>query len=122
LSVDSEPRIVYCHCAYAQVVPPEVKQHVLRQLTDADVSFEAVADLCEMAARRDPSIARIAAGGPVRLAACYPRAVKWLFASAGSPLPEEGVEIINMRTASGQEAAAALLGGAPAPETPEVAR
>jgi hypothetical protein len=104
-----EPRIVYCHCAYAQVVPPDVKQHVLRELTDHDVTFEAVADLCEMAARRDPALANIAAGGPVRLAACYPRAVKWLFVSAGSPLPEQGVEIVNMRTATADEAAAAML-------------
>lgn len=116
--MDLETRIVYCHCAYAQVVPPEVKQHVLRELTDRDVSFEAVADLCEMAARRDPCLGRIAAGGPVRVAACYPRAVKWLFVSAGSPLPEEGVEIVNMRTASGTEAVEALLGDTRA--TPEV--
>lgn len=109
--MDSEPRIVYCHCAYAQIVPLEVKQHVLRELTDRDVPFEAVADLCEMAARRDPCIARIASGGPVRLAACYPRAVKGLFVSAGSPLPEVGIEVVNMRTASGSEAAAALLDG-----------
>lgn len=109
--MNPEPRVVYCHCAYAQVVPPEVKQHVLRELTDKDVPFEAVADLCEMAARRDPCLARIASGGPVRVAACYPRAVRGLFVSAGSPLPEAGVEIVNMRTLSGSEAAAALLDG-----------
>jgi len=103
------PRIVYCHCAYAQVVPPEVKQHVLRELTERDVSFEAGADLCEMAARRDPGLATIAGGGPVRLAACYPRAVKWLFVSAGMPLPDQGVEIVNMRTATAEEAATAML-------------
>jgi hypothetical protein len=103
-----EPRIVYCHCAYAQVVPPEVKQQVLQQLTASDRSFEAVADLCEMAARRDPCIARIAASGPVRIAACYPRAVRMLFVSAGSPLAE-AVQIVNMRTASGSEAAEMLL-------------
>ena len=115
--MEPHPRIVYCHCAYAQVVPADVKQHVLRELAGADVTFEAVADLCEMAARRDPCVARIAAGEPVRIAACYPRAVTWLFASAGSPLPEQGVEIINMRTLSGSDAAAALLHGAPsAPE------
>jgi hypothetical protein len=100
---------VYCHCAYAQVVPADVKQQVLRELTDRDVSFEAVADLCEMAARRDPALARIAGGGPVRLAACYPRAVKWLFVSAGAPLPDDGVEIINMRTATAEQAATTLL-------------
>jgi hypothetical protein len=115
--MDPRPRLVYCHCAYAQVVPADVKQEVLRQLTEADVPFEAVADLCEMSARRDPCVGRIAAGGPVRVAACYPRAVRGLFIAAGAPLPQEGVEIINMRTATAAEAAAALLHGAP--PTPE---
>ena len=109
--MDPTPRLVYCHCAYAQVVPPDVKHEVLRQLTEADVPFEAVADLCEMAARRDPCIGRIAAGGAVRVAACYPRAVRGLFVAAGSPLPENAVEIINMRASTGVEAAAALLHG-----------
>lgn len=108
--MDSQPRVVYCHCAYAQVVPPDVKQHVLRVLTESEISFEAVADLCEMAARRDPCLHSIAAGGPVRIAACYPRAVRWLFSSAEAPLPEQGVEIINMRVATAEEAAAALVG------------
>lgn len=112
------PRLVYCHCAYAQIVPAEVKQHVLRALTEAEVPFEAVADLCEMAARRDSCLARIAAGGPVRIAACYPRAVRGLFHSAGTPLPQDGVDIVNMRTASGTEAAAVLLSGADAVEEP----
>ena len=102
---------MYCHCAYAQVVPADVKQEVLRALTEADVPFEAVADLCEMAARRDSCMARIAEGGAVRIAACYPRAVRGLFASAATPLPQDGVEIINMRTATGADAAAALLPG-----------
>ena len=109
MTSDAQPRIVYCHCAYAQVVPPDVKQHVLRELAEREVAFEAVPDLCEMAARKDPALAAIAAGGPVRLAACYPRAVKWLFVSAGSPLPDEGVEIVNMRTATAADAAAAML-------------
>jgi hypothetical protein len=109
VSNQPEPRIVYCHCAYAQVVPADVKQQVLRELTEHDVTFDAVADLCEMAARRDPALAAIATGGPVRLAACYPRAVKWLFASAGAPLPDHGVEIVNMRTATADDAAAAML-------------
>lgn len=118
--MEPQPRLVYCHCAYAQVVPADVKQHVLRALTEADVTFEAVADLCEMAAGRDPCVGRIAGGGPVRIAACYPRAVRGLFVSAGSPLPTEGVEIINMRTSSAADAAAALLQGTP--HVPEPAR
>ena len=34
---------------------------VLRQLCDSGQSFEAVADLCEMSARKDPALQRLAA-------------------------------------------------------------
>jgi hypothetical protein len=103
------PRLLYCRCAYAQVVPKEVKDAVLDRLAAASVSFEAVPDLCEMSARRDPRLGELAASGDVRIAACYPRAVKWLFAAAGAALPTEGVEVLNMRTASAADVAAALL-------------
>ena len=102
------PRIVYCHCAYAQVVPADVKQDVLRRLTESGTSFDAVADLCEMAARRDPWLAGVACQGSTHIVACYPRAVKWLFSSAGAPLPEQGVRILNMRTESAVAITAAL--------------
>ena len=36
------PRILYCHCQYAQVVPPEVKAAVLRKLCESGVAFDAV--------------------------------------------------------------------------------
>jgi hypothetical protein len=38
--------------------------------------------------------------------------VKWLFASADAPLPEQGIEILNMRTESADGIAAALAGAA----------
>jgi len=102
------PRILYCHCAYAKVVPEDVKQEVLRQLTASDAAFDAVADLCEMSAARDPAMAELAGEGPVCIAACYPRAVKWLFHAAGSPLPAVGVTIANMRTETADEVLAKL--------------
>jgi hypothetical protein len=89
-------RILYCHCAYAKVVAPEVKTAVLQGLSAADVEFDAVPDLCEMAAQGDARLRELASEGPLRVAACYPRAVKWLFASAGAPLAEN-VRIWNMR-------------------------
>jgi hypothetical protein len=95
---DSETRILYCRCAYAKVVPLETKDAVLRALSDSGQSFDAVPDLCEMSARADPTLKQLAEGGDVRIAACYPRAVKWLFNAADAKLPEEGVEILNMRT------------------------
>ncbi len=48
-------------------------------------------------ARRSTAARARAAEAPLRIAACYPRAVKWLFASAGAPLPEQHVRIWNMR-------------------------
>src|SRR5216117_3454078 len=79
-------RILYCHCKYAQVVPAEVKEEVLESLASSGMAFDAVPDLCEMSARSDPKLKELAAAGSVRIAACYPRAVKWLFAAAGAPL------------------------------------
>ena len=106
----TQPRILYCHCNYAQVVPREVKEAVLKQLCESGVAFEAVADLCEMSARKDPSLQRLAdgTGGPVKIAACFPRAVKWLFASAQAPLKPELTEVLNMRAQTAAEICAAL--------------
>jgi len=103
-------RIVYCRCAYAQVVPPAVKDAVLAGLADAGRGFEMVPDLCEMAARRDPHLAELARGpGPLRIAACWPRAVQGLFVLADAPLPQQGVEILNMRTDTAEVVLAGVL-------------
>lgn len=114
----AEPRIIYCHCTYAQVVPPEVKQEVLRRLAESGVAFEAAADLCEMSARRDPGLKSLAENG-ARIIACYPRAVRGLFIAADAPLPETGVEIRNMRVESAEQIVNAILtvGGKPLGET-----
>ena len=107
-------RILYCHCAYAKVVPPEVKAEVLRRLVESGAAFDAVADLCDMSARKDPALKKIAETGATLIAACYPRAVKWLFHAAGSPLPKEGVEVLNMRTDTADAVCSRLLPGGPA--------
>ncbi|MFO0808601.1 MAG: hypothetical protein U0746_08260 [Gemmataceae bacterium] len=91
-------RVLYCHCAYANVVPKAVKEEVLRRLTESGMPFDAVPDLCEMSARKDPALAELAAEGPVKIVACYPRAVKWLFDAAGVPLAMDRTEVLNMRT------------------------
>lgn len=114
-------RILYCHCAYANVVPREVKTAVLERLAGDAVEFEAVPDLCEMAARGDERLRDLATGQPLRIAACYPRAVRWLFASAGAQLPEETVQIFNMRVASAAEVAEGLLRSESTACTPDVA-
>jgi len=114
----SEPRILYCHCAHAQVVPKEVKEAVLKKLCESGVSFEAVADLCEMSARQDPALKRLAEGGCTKIAACYPRAVKWLFHTANAPLPLGATEVLNMRVQSAEEVVGALFNPEMKPNLP----
>jgi len=61
-----------------------------------------------MAAHRDPRLTALASCGKLRIAACYPRAVRGLFQQAGAPLPE-GAEILNMRAQTAEEITEALL-------------
>jgi hypothetical protein len=91
------------------VVPAEVKQQVLAQLVRAEVPFDAAADLCEMSAKKDPALQRWAQQDGLTIAACYPRAVKWLFAAAGAPLAAERVEVLNMRVQDADQVCARLL-------------
>ena len=107
-------RILYCHCAFAQVVPADVKSAVVADLCRSGASFDAVPDLCEMSARRDPALADIAATDGVAIVACYPRAVRWLFNGAGVTLPEH-VQVLNMREQTAEDISASL--GLPRPES-----
>ena len=119
VATETEPavRMLYCRCAFAQVVPADVKGAVLEGLAGSGRGFEAVADLCDMAARRDPHLADLAGlakeGATLRIAACWPRAVRGLFHLADSPLGETGVEILNMRTLPAERVLAGMLSGDP---------
>ncbi len=93
------------------MVPPAVKADVLAGLTNAGVAFEAVSDLCQLSARNDPRMKELAEGGPVTIAACYPRAVRGLFIQSETPLPDEGVTICNMRTDSAEDVLKVMLNG-----------
>ena len=106
--MSDQPGLLYCNCTYAQIIDPAVKAAVLRQLCDSGQSFEAVADLCEMSARKDPALKRLASAPCVKIAACYPRAVKWLFASAGAPLEAARTEVVNMRELTAEQVNARL--------------
>jgi hypothetical protein len=106
------PTLLYCRCAYAQVVPGGVKDEVLSGLCESGAGFETVADLCEMAAHRDPRLAALsacAANGGLRIAACHGRAVRGLFRQAGCALAPGGVEVLNMRDRPAAEVVEAML-------------
>jgi Pyruvate/2-oxoacid:ferredoxin oxidoreductase delta subunit len=85
------PKLLYCRCAYADVLPEGAKRRVRAAIEKSGTACMEVADLCELAARKDPSLAEFAAGGQVDVIACHERAVRWLFAAAGAPLAPEAV-------------------------------
>jgi NAD-dependent dihydropyrimidine dehydrogenase PreA subunit len=103
-SVKRAPTILYCHCAHADVIGAETRRRILEALAQSGAACEAVADLCELAARRDPLLKRIAGAEPLHIIACWPRTIRWLFAYAGATLPAD-TKIHNMR----KETAEAIL-------------
>ena len=107
----TKSKILYCRCAFSRVVPEGTKNEVLEKLCSSGESFESVADLCEMSARRDPRLEQLLEEGvPVKIAACYPRAVKWLFKSGGVPFSDDdSVEVLNMREESSGKIVERLL-------------
>lgn len=118
-SSSDKSRILYCHCNYAQIIPSDTKKTVLEKLCASNEAFDAVADLCEMAARKDPSLARLAEGGPVKIAACYPRAIKWLFSGAKAPLDQQNTEVLNMRESSPDDVMSRIMADDLSPNLPE---
>jgi len=76
----SPQTILYCRCAHADALPADVKEAVLAGLAESGAALEAVADLCELAARQDPALRRLAGAEGLQIVACHPRAVKGLFA------------------------------------------
>ena len=111
--MEKNPKILYCHCAYAQVMPEPTRDAVLKALQESGAAYEAVADLCELSARRDPRLKHWAATGALKIAACFPRTVKWLFHTGRARLPDDS-EIMNMRTQKPDEVIKTLLADGPA--------
>lgn len=98
------PALLYCRCEYTALVPQSVREAVLGVVRDSGLECIEVGDLCALAARRDPLLGRLAALPGVRIAACQPRAVKWLFDAAGAPLDPDRTEVVNLRSPGALEA------------------
>jgi len=104
-------RVIYCHCAHARIIPDDVKADVLDSLCESELDWQAVSDLCEMTARRDPALNSLCDGAEsVKIAACYPRAIKWLFGAANVPYNPEKTQVCNMRLDSAEDIVHQLRG------------
>jgi len=96
---------IYCNCSYADIISEDMRSSVLKKITStSDNSLMVLPDLCQLAARKDPLLQKISdAADGIRIAACYPRAVKWLLEAAGVELNDKQVEYLNMRQATTAE-------------------
>lgn len=109
-------RAIYCDCAYTDLAPDSVKTAARQAVAASGIRFEAVPDLCALAARRDPRLTGWFATGPVLVLACYPRTIRWLLKFAGIDLSDDSVRSVNVRTTTADDLAAILppTGVAPA--------
>jgi len=98
------------------MVPEAACTHLVEALGLAGISFESVADLCELAANKDPVLTELGGTDQLKIVACFPRAVRWLFCRAGAPLDDDRVELFNARTGDIDEIIGALIAsGTPGP-------
>lgn len=95
--------VLYCDCGGCDIIPEATRRRVLAALRRCGRPVLAVRDLCGCAARRDARLSQVAAAESATVVACYPRAVRWLFDWAGSPLDAARVQCLNMRTQSADE-------------------
>ena len=95
--MNTQPRILYCHCVQARLLSDDGRRAVLERLCASGVDFEAVPDLCALAMRRDVLLQKLARASEVIVIACHARAVRSLFAAAGAPLREDAVKLLDLR-------------------------
>jgi len=114
----TEPtRALLCRCEGYHLIPEEVVERARRALLAGGAEVLEVADLCGLAARRDPMLKTLAESPSLPIVACYPRAVRWLFHRGGAPL-DEGARITNARTLAPDEVEATIgrVNGSPVGE------
>lgn len=100
--------ILICRCAQVKILPSGSADRVCSALASSGRRFHVVADLCKLAANKDPLLGELAANNNLTVAACFPRAVRWLFDMAGAPLVPN-VKLLNLRTGRPENVEAELL-------------
>ena len=102
--------ILFCNCGYSDIIDHAIKAKILNKLASTKLNFEAVQDLCELAAKKDPKLKCWAQADSLAIVACYPRTVKWLFNFADAALDPEKTQFLNMRTSTAQQILSSLFG------------
>ncbi|NQV33357.1 MAG: hypothetical protein HQ515_11750 [Phycisphaeraceae bacterium] len=107
----AEPqRVIYCDCAYSDRIAFEAKQAVLEGLTRAGVVFEAVPDLCKLAADQALCLKYWTECHALTVIGCFPRTIRWLFHAGGVSLVNDfELTCLNMLTQSPEAILEAVL-------------
>jgi len=81
---ENAPLILLCRCSRGELSLTHAQERMARALEAAQLPFQAVDDLCGLAARKDPVLREVLASHPVSVLACHSRAVKWLLRAGGA--------------------------------------
>ncbi len=90
-------QIIYCHCAYYDIIPVEQKQQALDFLTKNKLAAQTILDLCQITAQHPEQLNHLKTSDQIIIFACHPRAVRALLNFAGLDLAHKTVKIINLR-------------------------
>jgi len=101
-------QIILCECSNGSILPEATRNRVIASLGALGDSVTTLPDLCGSAACRDEALLQATSAQNLVFVACFPRAVRWLLASAGIPMESKTVEFLNMRTQSADEILKAL--------------
>ena len=94
--------VIVCQCKNAGLISQEVLSDTLDVLHKTDRDVCCVDDLCALAAAGDDRLARWADDSELVVLACYPRAVKALFAHAKASL-SDSANVVNLRAGQSPE-------------------
>ncbi len=104
--------VIFCACAYSDVVPAELKRRALGYLEASGEKPVVIDDLCKLAARRDPALVKFVEARPLCIVACHPRAVMALFNWADVPLDLAHTRFVNLRAGDAESLAEMFPGEA----------
>ncbi len=110
MSAASKGTVIFCRCSHADFVSDAQRAQLQDALADRGIEVAVVDDLCERAAARDPAIMALAERQELAIAACHPRAVKWLLAWADARLDGSGMSVLNLRDGISDSIIASLPG------------
>jgi NAD-dependent dihydropyrimidine dehydrogenase PreA subunit len=93
--------ILFCQCSERGILSDEAKRAARAEFCRQGRPFTEVADLCGCVANRDRSLLALAASAAkLTVAACHPRAVRWLLHAAGLAVEGDRLEVLDLRTAA----------------------